>query len=158
MTAAGLEAFEGQQYLNLKSYRKNGKAVQTPVWFAVAASAQANTSPANTFSADTFGANTVLPNTADARTRATIYVYTTANSGKVKRIRRTAAIRIAPCDARGNIIGAWLSAHAEVVSGNEFISGMRLLNRKYWPWKQALDLGLRLFSRHQRAMLVIHPI
>lgn len=26
--------FAGQKYLNLESYRKNGKAVATPVWFA----------------------------------------------------------------------------------------------------------------------------
>ena len=141
-STAGLDALEGKRYLNLETYRKNGKAVQTPVWFAVAAPAEEKIAGTNT---------------AEANTGAMIYVYTTADSGKVKRIRHNAAVRIAPCNARGNIIGAWLLAHASIVGGNEFSDGMRLLNRKYWPWKQALDLGVRLFSRHQRAMLRIRP-
>lgn len=29
-----LKQFEKQQYLNIETYRKNGKAVKTPVWFA----------------------------------------------------------------------------------------------------------------------------
>ena len=29
-----LKAFENQQYLNLETYRKNGTAIGTPVWFA----------------------------------------------------------------------------------------------------------------------------
>lgn len=28
-------AFTGQEYLNLETYRRNGEAVRTPVWFAV---------------------------------------------------------------------------------------------------------------------------
>ena len=33
---AGFEAFEGQKYLNLETYRKSGQGVRTPVWFAAA--------------------------------------------------------------------------------------------------------------------------
>jgi hypothetical protein len=29
-----LARFSGEKYLNLESYRKNGKAVRTPMWFA----------------------------------------------------------------------------------------------------------------------------
>jgi uncharacterized protein len=34
MSSAKLGQFEGQKYLNLETYRKNGTAVATPVWFA----------------------------------------------------------------------------------------------------------------------------
>ena len=34
MTTNGLEQFAGQQFLNLETYRKNGQAMPTPVWFA----------------------------------------------------------------------------------------------------------------------------
>ncbi|MEK6285551.1 MAG: PPOX class F420-dependent oxidoreductase [Acidobacteriota bacterium] len=34
MTSDKLSQFTGQKYLNLESYRKNGNAVATPVWFA----------------------------------------------------------------------------------------------------------------------------
>jgi hypothetical protein len=32
---------------------------------------------------------------------------------------------------------------------------MRLLNRKYRPWKQILDLSVLLFPRHRRIMIAI---
>lgn len=34
MSNAGTAQFSGQKYLNLETYRKNGAAVATPVWFA----------------------------------------------------------------------------------------------------------------------------
>jgi Pyridoxamine 5'-phosphate oxidase len=37
-----------------------------------------------------------------------LYVYTLANAGKVKRIRRNPRIRIAPCTMRGTLIGPWV--------------------------------------------------
>jgi hypothetical protein len=126
--APGLDALLGQKYLNLETYRKSGKGVRTPVWFATA------------------------PSEAGGMQ---IYVYTTADSGKAKRIRRTGVVKIAPCDGRGKVTGAWLAAHARIVGGTEFDRGMQLLNRKYWPWKQLLDLSARLFPRHQRVMIVI---
>ncbi len=120
----GMTAFDGKKYLSLETFRQSGKAVRTPVWFAV----------------------------ADA---GTLYVYTTAESGKAKRIRRNGTVRIAPCDARGKIIGDWIDARAALVTGQEFDRGMGLLNRKYWPLKRLMDLGVRLFGRHQRVMIAI---
>jgi PPOX class probable F420-dependent enzyme len=125
--AAKLDAFDRKKYLNLETYRKSGKAVPTPVWFAAAPG-------------------------------PVLYVYATADSGKAKRIRRSGSVRIAPCDVRGKVTGAWIDAHAVIVGGEEFARGMRLLNRKYWPWKQILDLSVWFFPRHQRAMIAIRPI
>ena len=34
MADQSLKAFENEQYLNLETYRKNGTAIGTPVWFA----------------------------------------------------------------------------------------------------------------------------
>ena len=34
MPKTGLDQFEDQKYLSLESYRKDGRAVATPVWFA----------------------------------------------------------------------------------------------------------------------------
>jgi uncharacterized protein len=133
-SSAGLAAFDGEKYLNLETYRRSGKGVRTPVWFAVASA----NAPA-----------------ADAQR---LYVYTTADSGKAKRIRQSGVVKIAPCDARGNVSGQWIDAHAEIVSGEEFAHGMRLINRKYYPWKQILDLSARLFRRHERIMLSIRSV
>ena len=83
-----------------------------------------------------------------------LYVYTIADSGKAKRIRRSGVVKIAPCDARGKLTGKWLDARAEIVGRESFVLGMRLINRKYWPLKQILDL-FALFARHERVMIVI---
>jgi PPOX class probable F420-dependent enzyme len=126
--SAGLAAFEGKRYLNLETYRRSGKGVRTPVWFAAA------------------------PEEAGG---PRLYVYTTADAGKTKRIRRTGVVKIAPCDARGTVTGAWIAAQAQIVGGEAFERGMRLINRKYRPWKQILDLSVLLFPRHQRVMIAI---
>lgn len=34
MSSDKLSQFEGEQYINLETYRKNGNAIATPVWFA----------------------------------------------------------------------------------------------------------------------------
>ena len=128
--AVGMESLAGQRYLNLETYRRTGKGVRTPVWFAAAPAEAAGHK---------------------------LYVYTTANSGKAKRIRRTGVVKIAPCDSRGRVSGAWIPARAEIVGGQEFETGMQLLNRKYWPWKQILDVSTLLFPRHQRVMIAIQP-
>jgi uncharacterized protein len=127
-TVAGLAAFDGKKYLNLETYRKSGAGVRTPVWFAAA------------------------PTAAGA---VQFYVYSTADSGKAKRLRRNGTGRIAPCGSRGNVTGPWIDARAEIVAGDEFTRGMRLLNRKYWPLKQLLDISVILFPRHRRVMISI---
>jgi uncharacterized protein len=86
-----------------------------------------------------------------------LYVYSTADSGKAKRIRRSGLVRIAPCDARGRLTGGWINAMASMVNGAEYDSGMALLNRKYRPWKQLMDLGVRLYPRHERVMFALRP-
>jgi PPOX class probable F420-dependent enzyme len=127
----GLDEFSGKKYVNLETYRKNGVGVRTPVWFA--------TEP------EEVGG-------------PTIYVYSTADSGKAKRIRRTGNVKIAPCDARGKVTASWVEAIAKIVGGEEFDRGMRLLDRKYWPIKQLLNLTSQLFTRHQRVMIAIRPV
>lgn len=126
-----LDAFDGQKYLSLETYRKSGAGVRTPVWFA-AAPAEAG--------------------------QPKLYVYTTMASGKAKRIRRSGVAKIAPCDARGNVTGEWVDAHATIVHGEEFSLGMRLLDRKYWPWKQMLNLPTLLLPWRKRERVAIRLV
>jgi len=127
--ASPFAVFEGQKYLNLETFRKNGQGVDTPVWFA---------------SDPLIGAPQKL------------YVYSTADSGKAKRIRNNPRVRVAPCDARGKLRGDWVEARAEIITGAEAEHGVRLLNRKYIPWKQILNF-FSLLSRRKRVAFAIHP-
>ena len=117
------------KYLNLETFRKSGQGVRTPVWFAPE-------SPVG------------LPQT--------LYVYSTAGSGKAKRIRNNPRVRVAPCGLRGDLRGDWIEARAEIVTGSEAQLGLRLLNRKYFPWKQLLNF-FALFSRQARIVFAIRP-
>jgi PPOX class probable F420-dependent enzyme len=121
-------AFEGRKYLSLETYRKSGQGVRTPVWF-------------------------VAPSDAGAGV-PTLYVYTTADTGKAKRIRNNGTVRIAPCDARGKITGEWIDARARIVTSEEARGGMRLLDRKYFPWKQMLGV-FALFRPRERIVIAI---
>jgi PPOX class probable F420-dependent enzyme len=46
-------------------------------------------------------------------------IFTSADSYKVKRIRRNPAVRIAKCDARGNVLGPWHDGTCSIVEDVE---------------------------------------
>ena len=128
----GFAAFAGHAYLNLETFKKSGAGVKTPVWFAA--------DPASDL----------------ATNAARLYAYTVGNSGKVKRIRNNSRVRIAPCDMSGKLLGDWVEARAEIVTGTEAEYGNRLLNKKYLPWKQLLNF-FASFRRQPRIGFVIRP-
>jgi PPOX class probable F420-dependent enzyme len=128
----GFAAFAGKKYLNLETFKKNGEGVKTPVWFAA--------DPASDLASD----------------GARLYAYTVGNTGKVKRIRNNGRVRIAPCDARGKVLGDWVDARAEIMTGADAAYGDGLLNKKYFPWKQLLNF-FASFRRRERVGFVIRP-
>jgi PPOX class probable F420-dependent enzyme len=122
MTTDRLAPFRNQKYLNLETFKRDGRGVKTPVWFVL-------------------------------RENGAFYVYTEAESWKVKRIRQNPRVRVAPCDMRGNVTGAWQVASAQIVSGEEEQVANRLLDRKYFL-KKIFNVLTKL-TRQKRAMLKI---
>jgi uncharacterized protein len=131
-TPGEFASYANHKYLSLETFRKSGQGVRTPIWFA----------PDPSVSLDSGAAK--------------LYVYTIGNSGKVKRIRNSGRVRIAPCDMRGRPLGTWTDAKAEIVTGAEAERGQRLLREKYFPWKQLLDF-FASFSRREHVVIVISP-
>jgi uncharacterized protein len=130
MVTSIFDGFHDQKYLSLESFRKNGQGVRTPVWFA----------------GDP-------PGTKPQK----LFVYSEADSGKAKRIRNNSRVRIAPCNMRGKLLGDWIEARAEIVSGEEAERGQGLLKKKYLPWKQLLDFFSR-FKRGGHVVFAIRPV
>ena len=128
----GFAAFRDQKYLSLETYKKSGEGVKTPVWFAA--------DPASDL----------------AGQGARLYMYTIGNTGKVKRIRNNPRVKIAPCTLKGDVLGDWTDANAEIVTGEIASQAMRLLNKKYFPLKQLLGF-FALFSRRERIVMEIRP-
>jgi len=54
------------------------------------------------------------------------------------------------------VLGEWVEARVAIVTGEEAARGMRLLNRKYFPWKQMLDF-FAMFRRRERTVFAIRP-
>jgi len=116
-----LVQFDGQKYISVESFKKNGDGVKTPVWF-------------------------VLHN-------GVFYVYTEADSWKVKRIRNNPRVRVAVCNVRGTVKGPWLDATAAIIEGDERRAADKLLDRKYFLKVIANVIP----GRPARAMIKITP-
>lgn len=84
-----------------------------------------------------------------------LYVYSLAETGKIKRIRNNPRVRIAPCDARGNVRGEWVSATARLLEGQEALRANELLNEKY-GWQKRLLGFFAGFRPRVRFYIAIH--
>lgn len=90
----------GQRYISLVTFRKNGTAVPTPVWFG--------------------------------EENGRLYVMTNGQSGKSKRLRNNAEVRIAPSTIRGKVTGPEFSAKVRFMTAAEFPRARKLINDKYF--------------------------
>jgi PPOX class probable F420-dependent enzyme len=93
-------------YVNLATFRRDGREVRTPVWVA--------------------GGDGHL------------YVFSEAKAGKVKRIRATRRVAVAPCDVRGGLKGDFVAGVGRIVDDPETTRrGYDALRRKY-GWQMLL--------------------
>ena len=118
------------RYVLLTTFRRDGRPVATPVWFAP------------------------LPDDP-----ATLAIVTDREAGKVKRLRRTSRCELAPCDVRGRPHGDAVPAEGSVATDPaEIAAGTHALARRYgWQWR-LLGLGARLRGRDPaatRALLLV---
>ncbi len=82
-----------------------------------------------------------------------LYVYTEADSWKVKRIRNNSRVRVAKCDIRGNVKGEFMDATATLIEGDERMVADKLLDKKYFL-KVIINV-LTKINRHKRAMIKV---
>ena len=75
----------------------------------------------------------------------TLVVWTRADSGKVKRLRHTSRVTVAPCDVRGRVRGPAVEATAEFVPRAEWPQALAALRRAY---------GLKFTLGHVTSRLV----
>ncbi|MFC0531737.1 PPOX class F420-dependent oxidoreductase [Phytohabitans kaempferiae] len=110
---SALDRLARETYVLLTTFRRDGRAVATPVWAV--------------------------------RDGDALMVWTVADSGKVKRIRRNGAVTVAPCDLRGNPHGEAVSGHATLTGSAEGDDHVRrLIVRKYGLLGRITMLGSRI--------------
>jgi PPOX class probable F420-dependent enzyme len=82
---------------------------------------------------------------------ARLYVMTLGDSGKVKRLRNTPRVRVAPSNARGGVQGAWQEATARLVTEPGAIDRARAALRAKYGWQVLVaDFFSRLTGRIAR--------
>ena len=88
-----------------------------------------------------------------------LYAFAAGDSGKVKRLRASSRARVAPCDARGQVRGAWQEATARLVDDPPLIARAHAALRAKYGWQvRGLDLVSRLTGRlRRRAWLEMSP-
>jgi PPOX class probable F420-dependent enzyme len=60
-----------------------------------------------------------------------LYVRTSDDSGKYKRILHNPSVQIAPCDMRGSIKGKWVKGEAIIAGEDEKLKAFKMLEKKY---------------------------
>ena len=86
-----------------------------------------------------------------AATGGPLYLFTAQDSGKVKRLRHSSRARVAPCDMRGEIRGAWREVAARIVTEPAVIERAQRAMRAKYGWQMRLtDLLSRLTGRIRR--------
>ena len=79
----------------------------------------------------------------------TLYIYTDATAGKVKRIRHNPQVRLASCTMLGKVKGPPITGVARIVTDpQEQVRAETALNAKYWIARRLL----RLLSRTMRLL------
>ena len=108
-----------ERYVSLATFRKSGAEVRTPVWIAPSAVGDV------------------------------LYVYTNRTSGKVKRIRNGARVRLAPCTVAGRVTGDWIEGEARMLDdANGRDSCIDAVTRKYGIQMRIALLTSRLSGRY----------
>lgn len=117
-----------EQYVSLATFRKTGKEVLTPVWFA-----------------------------ADPKDAKRVWIYTNVNSGKVKRLRNDGRARLAPCTAVGKVTGDFVDAKARMVGEGDagWQSGWDALHAKYWMLGVGLFFSRFTGRYRQRGLIAV---
>lgn len=85
------------------------------------------------------------------------YVFTLADSGKMKRLRNSSKARVAACNGRGDVHGEWIDATAKILSDTEAIKeAHRAIRRKYHILMWTADVLSTLAGRiRKRAWIEI---
>ncbi len=72
-----------------------------------------------------------------------LYVRTSQDTGKYKRVRNNPAVQIVPCSGRGKPKGEWVKAEAGLASEEDSQNAYRLLEKKYGMLYRMTSMFLR---------------
>lgn len=84
-----------------------------------------------------------------------LYVFSEGDAGKVKRLRANPSIRVAACNVRGRVKGAWLDGRARRIDDPaQVAAAYRALRRKYGWQMRVADFFSKLTGRFDRRAIL----
>ena len=83
------------------------------------------------------------------------FVFSEGRAGKVKRLRNNPAVRLAPCDYRGRLLGGWREGRAGLVDDAATLATAYLALREKYGWKMKIgDVLSKLSGRYERRAMI----
>ena len=114
-----------EQYINLSTQKRDGRFVNTPVWFS-------QEGETNNY-----------------------YIFSTKNAGKIKRIRNFPNVKVAPCNGCGKLKSDWIDAKAELIDEPEKIKfSFSALRNKYGFRFKISDCFSKIFGRYHKRQII----
>jgi PPOX class probable F420-dependent enzyme len=92
-----------------------------------------------------------------AEENGTVYIYSLANAGKVKRIRNNSKVRVVPCDVRGKPKSGWVEAKARILDERAATLGHELLNKRY-GWMKGIADAFSKLRRRRKVVIALDII
>ena len=84
-----------------------------------------------------------------------LYVFSSGDAGKVKRLRNGNRARVAPCTATGKVLGDYVDASAVLVDEPDVVArAYRALRRKYGWQMRMLDAMAMLAGRYNKRQII----
>ena len=114
-----------EQYINLSTQKRDGRFVNTPVWFS-------QEGETNNY-----------------------YIFSMKNAGKIKRIRNFSDVKVASCTGLGKLKIDWMDAKTELIDEPEKIKfSFSVLRSKYGFRFKISDCFSKIFGRYHKRQII----
>jgi PPOX class probable F420-dependent enzyme len=84
-----------------------------------------------------------------------LYVFSSGEAGKVKRLRNSSRARVAPCSVSGKVSGDWLAATAEIIQDDAGTEAAYQALRHRYGWQMLItDFMSKLAGKMSKRVFI----
>ena len=114
-----------EKYVNLGTQKRDGSFVNTPVWFA------------------------------QEGEKNNYFIFSNNKAGKIKRIRNFPSVKVAVCNYKGDSLGEWYPAKAELIDEPETVNLAFSELRNKYGWQIRIgDFFSKISGRYYKRQII----
>ena len=114
-----------EKYINLGTQKRDGSFVNTPVWFA------------------------------QEGEKNNYFIFSNNKAGKIKRIRNFPSVKVAVCNYKGDSLGEWYPAKAELIDEPEKVNLAFSELRNKYGWQIRIgDFFSKISGRYYKRQII----